>query len=465
MLGGCNLAPQYNRPDAPVSDRFHAGTAYLQDQEQINETPVSDMHWQMFFKDEKMCKVILLALENNRDLRIAAQNIERARALYGIRQADRLPTVNVTGNGSQQRVPADLSSTGERMTAEQYSVDVGFASWEVDLFGRLKNLSDQALEEFFATQEARQATQILLVSSVADAYMTLAADRETLALAQTTLQAQEDSYNLIKRRFEGGASAEIDVYRAQSQVDSAKQSVARYSQLVAQDENAINFLVGTAVPTELLHESIAQVSPPDSIAIDLSSQVLLNRPDIRAAEHRLKAANANIGAARAAFFPRITLTAAAGTASSELSGLFESGSGTWSFGPQISLPIFDPSLRADLKVSEVDRNIALAEYEKSIQQSFREVADALAVHDAINEQLDAQESYVYAVEQTYRLSNLRYTKGLDNYLSVLDSQRSLYAAQQDLVALRLLKISNQITLYEVFGGGWQQPMEAIDRGQ
>jgi multidrug efflux system outer membrane protein len=352
-------------------------------------------------------------------------------------------------------VPADISSTGERYTAEQYDVNLGVFAWEIDFFGRLRSLRDQALEAFLATDEARRSTQILIVSAVANTYLTLAADRENLRLTQTTLEAQKATYNLIKRRYEVGLATELDLNRAQTQVDIARRNKAIYTQRVAQDENALNFLVGRSSPVSggNMPEDLAGIAPLKAIETGIPSEVLLNRPDILQAEHLLKAANANIGAARAALFPRISLTTTVGTASAELSGLFDAGSGTWLLAPQVVMPIFDARLWSALDVTKADQEIALAQYEKAIQVAFRDVADTLAVRGTVDEQLAAQQSLVRAASETYRLSEARYIKGIDNYLGVLVAQRSLFAAQQGLVALKLAKRANQVQLYAVLGGG------------
>jgi multidrug efflux system outer membrane protein len=409
--------------------------------------------WREFFTDERLQKIIGIALDNNRDLRLAALNVEKARALYGIQRAELLPSVNVVGMMSKERVPADLSTTGSAITAEQYGVNLGIISWEIDFFGRIRSLKDQALEEYLATDQARRSAQITLVSTVANAYLTLAADRENLKLVAFTLETQEASYKLIRKRYDVGLASELDLRRAQSQVDTARGDVARYTQLTAQDENALNLLVGSPIPSALLPAELGSVSPPKEISPGLSSELLLRRPDILAAEHQLKAANANIGAARAAFFPRISLTTAIGTASAELSGLFKSGQGTWSFAPQIIMPIFDARTWSAYDVTKVEREISVAQYEQAIQVAFREVADALAVRGTVSQQIAAQQSLVDAVAVTYRLSNARYTKGIDSYLSVLDAQRSLYAAQQGLISIRLAQLANMVTLYKVLGGG------------
>jgi multidrug efflux system outer membrane protein len=452
-LGSCTLAPKYTRPDAPVPVDWPKGTAYQETRTATGAPTASGMKWQEFFTDEKLQKIISMALKNNRDLRLAALNVEKARALYGIQRAELLPTVNAVGSMSRQRVPADLSTSGKTTVVEQYGVNLGIISWEIDFFGRIRSLKDRMLEEYLATEQAGSSARILLVSSVTNVYLALAADRQNLKLAESTLETQQAAYHLIRRRHDVGLASELDLRRAQTLVETAKGDVARYTQLAAQDENALNLLVGSPTSSELLPTELDSVIPPREISSGTSSEVLLHRPDVLAAEHRLKAANANIGAARAAFFPRIALTTAVGTASTELSGLFKSGSETWSFTPQIVLPIFDARMWSAYDATKVEKEIALAQYEKAIQTAFREVADALAVRGTVDQQLSAQQSLVTAVAETYRLSNARYTKGIDSYLGVLDAQRSLNAARQGLIVLRLVRLTNQVTLYKVLGGG------------
>ena len=455
ISGGCTLAPEYTRPASPVPEKWPTGAAYNKTKTAKSAPAVTHLPWREFITDERLQKIIETSLTNNRDLRIAALNVERARAYYGIQRAELLPTVNAVGSGSKERVPADLSSTGIRRTTERYDVDLGVISWEIDFFGRIRSLKDSALEEYLATEQARRSAQILLVSAVADAYFTLGADRENLKLATSTLETQEASYKLIRKRFDVGLASELDLRQAQSQVDAAMRDVARYTQIAAQDENALNLLAGSPLPPELLPPELGNVIPLGEISPGLSSEVLLQRPDVLAAEHQLKAANANIGAARAAFFPRISLTTTVGTASAELSGLFKSGQGTWAFAPQIVMPIFDARTWSAYDVTKVDKEITVAQYEKAIQTAFQEVADSLAVRGTVNQQIAAQESLVHDFAETYRLSNARYTKGIDNYLSVLIAQRSLFAAQQVLIYLRLAQFTNLVTMYQVLGGGYE----------
>jgi multidrug efflux system outer membrane protein len=313
------------------------------------------------------------------------------------------------------------------------------------------------LEEYFATEQARRSAQILLVSSVAQAYLALAADRESLAVAENTLAAQESTFKMINRRHELGLAGDLDVERAQTQVEGARRDIASFQQLIALDENALNLLLGSPAPANILPSELGSVAPLKEISAGLPSEVLLRRPDVLQAEDLLKAANADIGAARAAFFPQISLTAAIGTASSDLSGLFKSGSKAWSYAPQIVMPVFDARTWSAHKAAKVQRDIAVTQYEKAIQSAFREVADALAIRGTVDGQVKAQQSLVHAVAETYRLSNSRYKMGIDSYLSVLDAQRSLYAAQQGLVSLHLAKLANQVRLYAVLGGGWEEP--------
>lgn len=453
-MAGCTMAPTYTRPEAPVPAAWPTGPAYKHATTATLSPSATDIKWRDFFVDEKMRKVIDLALANNRDLRMAVLNIEKVQAQYRIQRAELFPAVNAAGSGSKQRLPASVSGTGQAMTVEQYSVNLGFSSWELDFFGRVRSLKDRALEQYLATEQARRGAQISLVAAVANAYLTLAADRENGKLAQSTLAAQQTSYSLIQRRYEVGASSELDLRQAQTRVDAARGDIARYTGQVALDENALSLLVGSPVPAELLSGELDAVTALKDITPGLPSEVLQRRPDVLQAENQLKAANANIGAARAAFFPRITLTTSIGTASDQLSGLFKTGSAAWSFAPQIILPIFDAgSNLANLDAATADRDIYIAQYEKAIQSAFREVADALAQRGTVGDQVEAQQSLVHASSESYRLSEARYTRGIDSYLTVLDAQRSLYGAQQGLIALRLARFTNRVILYKVLGGG------------
>jgi multidrug efflux system outer membrane protein len=411
----------------------------------------ADIGWRDFFTDPKLESVIERALANNRDLRVAVLNIERARAQYGIQRADRLPSLNAS---------AALARTGgsDRPVTDIYTADLAVTEFELDLFGRVRNLSESALQRYFAQEEVRRSAQLALIAAVANAYLNLAANQEQVRIAEETLRTREEYYTLTAKRYELGAESALELSLARTQVETARAEAARYAGLVAQDKNALNLLVGAPVAPELLPEAFdASVTGLGPLPAGLPSEVLLRRPDVLAAEHQLLAANASIGAARAAFFPKITLTGAVGTTSDELSGLFDSGTGIWSFVPKVEVPIFAGGrLRSSLGVATADRDIALALYEQAIQIGFQEVADALALTGTLADQRAARQAAVEAAAEGDRLSRARYRAGRDNYLVLLEAQRTLYLAQQSLVATQLAEQANRVTLYKVLGGGWQQ---------
>lgn len=455
LLGGCTLAPDYERPAAPVPLNWPAGAAYGDAEATATSgVEVADLGWQDFFLSDAMRSLIAQALANNRDMREAVLNVEQARALYRVQRADLLPSISGDATMARERVPGDLSGTGQAQTGTSYGVQANVAAYELDLFGRVRSLNEQALQEYFATDEARRAAQISLISEVANAYLTLKADQRLLKLTEETLVAQERSFDLVKMTYERGVSSKLDLAQAQTAVETARVNRFAYIRQVAQDRNALTLLVGAPVDDAMLDDAqdierfVADLPP------GLPSDLLTNRPDIRQAEHSLRGANANIGAARAAFFPSITLTAAGGTTSSSLSGLFDPGSGAWSFMPQISIPIFEGGRNlANLEVAEIQKDINVALYEKSIQTAFREVADALAGQGTYGSQVEAQKALVEATAESYTLAERRYRSGIDSYLTVLDAQRSLYAAEQELIRTRLAQVSNTVTLYKVLGGG------------
>jgi len=450
-LSGCNLAPKYTQPKTPVPPSWPKSA---ESEVAVGAPAASELKWQQFFIDEKLGQVIQMALENNRDLRIAALNTEKLQALYRIQRAQQYPAVNASASGEFYRLPKGLTDTGQARTVTLHNVNLGAVSWELDLFGRVRSLKSQALEQYLATEQARSATQIALVGAVANSYLALAADRENLRLAQATLDAQQASYELILRTRDLGIASDLDLRYAQTQVEAVRVDIARYTGQVALDENTLNLLVGAPVSASVLPSELGSGSTVKDIAPGLPSEVLLRRPDILMTEHQLKAAYANIGAARAAFFPRIALTGGAGLISADLSDLFTLGGMAWTFAPQVVMPVFDAGARkANLKVAQVDRDIAIAEYEKVIQSAFREVSDSLSLRATLVEQLNAQRSLVNALEETYRLSQARYKAGADSYLSVLVAQRSLFRAEQALVSLRLARLGNLVTLYKVLGGG------------
>jgi len=453
LISGCSFAPHYSRPANPIPGAWPSGPGYAKNHPANDILDASQLRWQEFFTDPKLQQIILMALENNRDLRIAALNMERARALYGVERAKLFPVLDANGAWSKQRYSRDFVSTGSPAVIEEYSVDLGITAWEIDFFGRIRNLKKQALEEYLNTEEARRSAQISLISEVARAYLVVAADQARLNLAYSTLKAQEDSYNLVLRKYKANIINETDLCRAQTQLDTAKLDIETYTQQIAKDKNALNLLAGCSVPEELLPADLASVQPLRDIFPGLSSEALLKRPDIIGAEHQLKGAYANIGAARAAFFPSISVTTAVGSASSAFSHIVSPGRGTWLYSPQVTMPIFDMRTWALYRISEADQKILLAKYEKTIQTAFREVADVLAVQGTVNQQIAAQNSMVSSADKVYRLTSKRYNNGIDSYLSVLDAQRALYSAQKELISLQLSKVANAVKTYEVLGGG------------
>ncbi|MDZ7595530.1 MAG: AdeC/AdeK/OprM family multidrug efflux complex outer membrane factor [Thiobacillus sp.] len=454
LTGACTMIPDYQRPAAPVPTTFPNAASI----ESPAEVPPADaIAWRDYFADARLREVIALALANNRDLRVAALNIEKARAQYGIQRADLFPAIGATASQTVQRLPGDLTSSGQPETSRQYRATVGLSAYELDFFGRIRSLNAEALETYLGTDEARRSAQISLVAEVAIAWLALAADRERLALARSTFETRQQSHELTRRLFDAGAVSALDLHQAQTLLESARADAARYRSFVAQDENALALIVGAPLPAELLPDKLPDTaSAVPELPVGVPSEVLTRRPDILQAERSLRAANASIGAARAAFFPSISLTAAAGTASSTLGGLFDGGSGIWSFMPQIRIPIFEAGrLRASLDVAEVQRDINVAQYEKAIQSAFREVADALAERATLTEQLDARRALVDATAAGFRLSEARYKGGVDSFLGLLDAQRTLYGAELDLIGVRLSAAANGVTLYKALGGGWQ----------
>ena len=447
------MAPKYHRPEPSVAHTWPDGPAYAAPV--VNDATAAQVGWRQFFVDANLQTLIALTLANNLDLRVAVLDIEKARAEFRIVRAALLPTINADGSVTRERLPPVLSPTGMPLTANIFTASVALSSYEIDFFGRVRSLKDQALQQYFSTEQARSAAQISLIGEVVTTYLTLAADGERLALARQALANRESSYQLIKRTYELGEATQLDLRQAETLVDSAHVDVATFVAQVAQDENALTLLAGTPIPAEVLPKTLPQlmamIAPlPEGIP----STVLQRRPDILEAEHTLRAANANIGAARAAFFPSITLTGSYGAASASLGDLFKHGSLNTSLEPQITLPIFNAGAnRARLAAAKADRDIDLAQYQHAIQTAFREVADGLADRGTIDERVAAQTALVEAAGDSYRLSDALFEKGIDSFLQVLDSQRSLYTAQQSLITLHLAKLDNLVTLYKVLGGG------------
>lgn len=458
-LGGCSLIPDYQRPDTPAAANWPEGEAYAQGS--ASQGQAQDLDWQRFFRDPQLRQLIGVALENNRDLRVAALNVEAYRALYRIQRADLLPAVSADGAGSRTRMPGDLSPNQQSGINSQYSATLGVA-WELDLFGRLGSLREQALEEYFATEAAQRSARISLIASVANAWLTLQADQALLQVSRDTLKAFEESLALTQRSFDVGVASALELSQARSAADSARVRIEQYTRLVAQDRNALSRLLGQNVASDLSPAGVLERDQLADLPVGLPSDLLYRRPDIIRAEHQLRAANANIGAARAAFFPRISLTGAVGSASSELSGLFGSGSDYWTFSPSISVPIFNAGqLRANRDYAEISRNIQVAQYESSIQTAFREVSDGLAAQATYARQVQAQRDLLETSEDYFRLADRRYRTGVDSYLTLLDAQRQLFSVRQQFIGDRLAQLVSEVELFKALGGGWDAEAEPV----
>ena len=480
-LAACSLVPTYERPAAPVTATW-PDSAGAQIEGGI---AAADLPWQQFVHDAQLRELIAMAIENNRDLRVAVQNIEQARAQYQIRSADQFPTVGASASGTRS-APNPMQALGGPSVSSNYTVGIGVAGWELDFFGRVTALKDVALANYLATEEARKAAQISLIAAVSSTWLQLKTDTELLLLTERTLGTREQSLRLTRLRFDNGASSALDMRLAESLAANAQATRAQQQRLRAQDINLLTLLVGQPVPERLippvpavvtaeaprdLTQATAAVQPAADlptfaeVPAGLPSDLLLRRPDIRAAEQQLIGANANIGAARANFFPRISLTGSLGRVSGDLDGLFSAANRAWSFGPSISLPIFDMGRnQANLEAARAAREIAVAQYEKAIQTAFREAADALAGRATLADQLAALQAQAVAERDRFRLADLRYRNGIANYLDLLDAQRSLFAIEQALAQVRLAQRANEVQLYKALGGGWtdyQPPMPPV----
>jgi len=463
LASGCTLAPHYERPAAPVDATFPQGGVYdrqldaaaAADKSRSAEGMAAvDIGWRDFFADSRLQRLVGIALRNNRDLRVAVLNVDATRAQYQIVRAGLFPAVVAAGSMTRTHTPENLSITGRSITT-QYSVELN-VSWEIDFFGRIRSLKDQALAQYLAQAENRKAAEIALVSSVADQYLTMLAFDDALAVTRNTLVTAEESFRITKLQFDTGTGSELDLRQSEGVVEQARANLESQLRLRAQAENALVLLIGEPLPPDL-----PPGLPLDSqnlladIPAGLPSDLLTRRPDIAAAEHVLQGANANIGAARAAFFPRVTLTGSGGTLSPTFGGLFKPGSGAWSFAPQITLPIFEGGQNiANLDLAHVQKRIDIANYEKAIQAAFREVADGLAARATFDNQIRSLGSFTNSQRRRLELSDMRYRSGVDSYLSVLTAQNDLYVAQQLLISARLQRLTNLVDLYRSLGGGW-----------
>ena len=465
-VAGCDMAPKYVRPAMPVAPALPATPADAATTDA--DVQVADLGWRDFFTDGQLRGVLQLAVGNNRHLRRALANVERARALHRVQRADLLPTLGVDGGATYQKMPGSVAGAASMPggtaggganaaggRADIYSAGIGISAWEIDLFGRIRNLSKAALEQYFSSVESRNAAQTTLIAETATAWLTLAANEDRLRIARDTTTAFSRTLDLTRARFAKGIASELEVRQAQTSYDQARADIAETTTLVAQSRNLLNLLAGATVPADLLPTGLgANGVTIENLPTGLSSDVLLRRPDIAAAEHQLRAANANIGAARAAFFPNISLTAAFGTLSLGLSNLFDSGSDFWSVAPSATLPIFDFGRnKGNLRYTEAERDVMVAQYERSIQAGFREVADALARRDTIDAQMEAQASQREAASAAYRLSQARFRAGIRPFLFTLDSQRAFYGAERSLLGTRLVRETNSVELYRALGGG------------
>jgi multidrug efflux system outer membrane protein len=460
VLSACNLAPKYVRPSGAVPTALPEGGIYPR---AATDAPdVTAIGWRDFFTDDRLRQVIQLGLDNNRDLRVAAANVLQARAQYRVQRADILPTINASGSATYTNSTAAAAGVGgaaggSSTDIQYYSANVGVSAFELDLFGRLRNLSKAALEQYFATEEAQRTTRISLISEIATAWLTLASDQEQLRLSQSTLKTFEQTLELTRAQFRIGVASELESRQAETSYQAARNDIATLQTRIAQDQNALNLLAGTTVGADLLPVALGDAPVTrDALPANLSSDVLLRRPDVLQAEHQLIAQNANIGAARAAFFPRLSLTATLGTISPALGGLFGSGTGTYNVAPSVALPLFDAGRnKGNLDYAKASQKAAVATYEKTIQTAFREVADALAQRGTIDEQVSAQTARANAAQVAAKLSDARYRAGVDSFLVALDAQRTAYAAEQQLVTTRTTRSSNLIELYRALGGGLQ----------
>ncbi|NYT64849.1 efflux transporter outer membrane subunit [Alcaligenaceae bacterium] len=457
VLAGCSLAPKYERPLAPIPAQYPGQVQQGDQTGQVSGVQASaDLGWREFFRDPRLQTYISLALENNRDMRIAIERIQEARAQYGIVDSERLPTLGIGGNGQITRNPPDLRSggPGSDSVSRFYSAGVGITSFELDFFGRVRNLSEAARQQYLATTEARRTMHINVVSLVAEAYFRLRTAQELQSLNTKTLQSRQGSYQLVQARFNAGVASALDVYQARSQLDSIYAEQAAVQRMQSQAVNALELLVGTSIDISDAELVFGRDQLLAQIPVGLPADLLERRPDIMGAEHALLAANANIGAARAAFFPNISITGLLGFASPQLGGLFGGGNRYWQFSPQLVMPIFSGGVSGGLDLAKARNNIAVAQYEKTIQTAFREVADALAGEATYTQQLDALRSLESAANNTLRLARLRYETGIDSFLQVQNAEVNLYTTQRSFLETGMDSLLNRVELYKALGGGW-----------
>lgn len=488
VLSACTLMPHYQRPQLPVPNQWPAdasstppaqsaapGAATAKPDANSAKVSADQIGWRDFFTDPRLEQLIEIALANNRNLRIAVLNVAASEAQFRVERGKLFPSISASASEQVERLPAGaalplggpgspVSPAGSSGTTFRYfNAGMGFTNYELDLFGRERSLTTAAFEQYLAQSETRRSIQISLVAEVATDYFAVLADQALVKITQDTLQSESESYELTRAMYDHDTTTLLSLRQAESAVDAARASLAQYQRQLAQDTHALTLVLGQEIPADLPHGK--DLDDPGLLAevpAGLSSALLTHRPDILSAEHALRSSNADIGAARAAFFPSIQLTASGGTESGRLSGLFRAGTGTWNFAPAISLPIFTGGQnRANLDLAQIEKSVSVAQYELAIQTGFREVSDALSARGTYVDQRRAQDALVAADTEAYRLADMRFRKGVDSYLATLDAQRSLYAAQQALVTLREAELANQVTLYKALGGGWEQHSPAL----
>ena len=459
-LSGCVPHKQvYQQPAMPTAPAWHTDLKEGEEQVKTDAPRPSQLAWQQFYTSDKLRQLIALALKNNRDLRVAILNVEKAEAQRRLERSNQFPELDATASSSTSHTPGEVESTmiGGKIpstTYTTYSVGGSVSSWELDFFGRLRNLTRQQQELYLASEQGRIGTQISLIASVASQYLTVASDCDNLRLAQATYDSQKSTHDLILQSRNHGIKSDLDVNESLSQLQAAQVDIVKYKRQFNEDENQLEVLVGAQVPADLLPDGLVSADGFQDISAGLPSEVLLQRPDILEAEHNLKSAYANIAAARAAYFPKITLTTDGGTETAALSALFSGGTAAWAFTPQLTLPIFDAGKRnANYRIAEVERDTYVANYEKAIQAAFQEISTALNARTRYAEQEQAQQAEVNTLANTYKLTQARYEKGIDTYLNVLDAQRSLLSGQKSLIGIQQSRLSNLVTLYKVLGGG------------
>lgn len=470
VLAGCSLAPTYEQPEAPIPSEYPLVEGTEAELVQA-DAQFSQLGWDQFFNDPQLKKLIDVALENNRDVRIALERVLEAQAQFGIARSDQFPAFGISGSGEVTRTPSDMRLGVPQAPAisRTFHAGVGITAFELDFFGRLRNLSEAAYQQFLASAESQRTVQISVVAAVAESYLRWRAAQTMLQLTQQTEKSRQESLNLVTHLYEVGTASALDLEQARLQLDTVRADLKEMQRQVEQAKNALELVLGTTLPDDLPASiPFSQEQIVSSIPVGLPSSLLIRRPDIRAAEHQLRAAYANVGAARAAFFPQVSLTGLLGLASPSFSNLFRSGNDFWQYSPQISLPLFSGNVEGAYDLAKARQNIAISEYEKTIQTAFKEVADALAGEATYKEQLDALRAMESSAAESLRLANLRYETGIDSFLQVQTAEVNLYTTQLKFVQVGLESLLNRLNLYKALGGGWnfdEDTLQALEAQQ